>query len=209
MIKIAVIDVYRGTGKIDFEVMNQETMNWNFECLDLLGAVREAQTDCQVCKVAINHNSGGDYWKKRYNRMLEVTNNLRALIAYDNPKFSEPYATEKYTINEPQRVTVKTRLKEKIHDVTFHLDVESNHNKPTEGEGVNKAVIFTMGQYTEYTDKYNSLDAELATSVEDARAFAEAILKVCEDIERVTTETPADKMQNEELKNEKSPFSGN
>ena len=80
------------------------------------------------------------------------------------------------------------RLKEKIHDVTFHLDVESNFNEPTEGKGEKDAVIFTMGQYVEYTDDYTSLDASVSTTVEKARAFAEAILKACNDIEGVTTE---------------------
>ena len=76
------------------------------------------------------------------------------------------------------------RLKEKIHDVTFHLDVEANYNEPPEGKGKKDAVIFTMGQYVEYTDDCTSLDASVSTTVEDARAFAEAILKTCDEIER-------------------------
>lgn len=77
------------------------------------------------------------------------------------------------------------RLKEKIHDVTFHLDVESNYNEPTDGKGEKDAVIFTMAQYTDYTDKYDSLDASVSSTVEDARAFAVAILKMCDEIEGV------------------------
>lgn len=79
------------------------------------------------------------------------------------------------------------RLKQKIHDVTFILDVESNYNDPVEGKGKKDAVIFTMAQYTDYTDKYTSIDADVASSVEDARAFAVAIIKACDDIEGITT----------------------
>ena len=80
------------------------------------------------------------------------------------------------------------RLEEKIHDTIFHLDIESNYKEPTEGKGKNDAVTFIMGQYVYNTDDYTSLDASVSTTVEKARAFAEAILKACNDIEGVTTE---------------------
>lgn len=74
----------------------------NFEELDLLGALKDVQTDCDICFKAISDSdieeSSLIYWKKRYNRMVSVANALRVLISHDDTRFSEPYSTRSFEI---------------------------------------------------------------------------------------------------------------
>jgi hypothetical protein len=80
--------------------MNQTQIN--FKKLDLIGALREVQTDCDICWNAVYNSDKDDssliYWKKRYNRMVSVANALRVLISYDDTKFSKPYSTRRFEI---------------------------------------------------------------------------------------------------------------
>ena len=84
-----------------------------FEELDLLGALREVQTDVDICNIAINQLENGEagfskssveysksysYWAMRYNKMASVANALRVLISYDDPKYSKPYSTRRFNV---------------------------------------------------------------------------------------------------------------
>lgn len=91
-----------------------EKVNWTFEDLDLLGVLKEIQTDCDICSMAIQNNKESNYWRKRYNRMAAVSNNLRNLIAYTDARFSEPYSTKRYAINEPQKGESEMRKTEGV-----------------------------------------------------------------------------------------------
>jgi hypothetical protein len=73
-----------------------------FKELDLIGALREAQIDCDICWNAIYDGDKDEssliWWKKRYNRMVSIANALRVLITYDDSKFSKPYSTRRFEI---------------------------------------------------------------------------------------------------------------
>jgi hypothetical protein len=73
-----------------------------FEELDLVGALRDVQTDCTICWNAIHNSDKAEnslvYWKKRYNRMVSIANALRVLIAFDDSKFSNPYSTKRFEV---------------------------------------------------------------------------------------------------------------
>lgn len=76
--------------------------NWSFEELDLVGALKDLQTDCDICRNAI-YNGGKDegsivYWKKRYNRMVSLANALRVIISFSDSRFSKPYSTRKFEV---------------------------------------------------------------------------------------------------------------
>ncbi|MEK4715214.1 hypothetical protein MKX62_20825 [Sporosarcina sp. FSL K6-5500] len=77
-------------------------VNWTFEKLDLTGALKDIQTDCDICKIAINNGNKNAkslvYWKNRYNRMVSVANALRVIISFDDSRFSEPYSTKRFKV---------------------------------------------------------------------------------------------------------------
>lgn len=72
--------------------------------LDLKGALKETQTDCDICFNAIYNGGKSEtsliYWKKRYNRMADVANALRKIISHDDPRFSKPYTFRRFSIRE-------------------------------------------------------------------------------------------------------------
>lgn len=82
--------------------MEHKEADWSFEELDLLGALKDVQTDCDFCSNAI-YNGGKDenslvYWKKRYNRMVSVANALRVVISFEDSRFSKPYSTRRFEV---------------------------------------------------------------------------------------------------------------
>lgn len=77
----------------------------------------------------------------------------------------------------------KFRIQEKSQiekDLVFYLDVESNYHDSVAGHGRSDSVLFTMGQET---PQEGGIDATIACSVDEARRFAEEILKTCNEIE--------------------------
>lgn len=72
------------------------------------------------------------------------------------------------------------RLSQVENNVIYYLDVESEYEDPADGKGQKNAVSFVMSHYN-----INGLeiDSVVNVSVEDARKFATAILKVCDEIE--------------------------
>ncbi len=78
----------------------QGQVKWEFEELDLIGVLKDFQTDCDICWNAINNGDKDvnslDFWKKRYNRMVSIANALRVIISYKDSKFSKPYSTKRF-----------------------------------------------------------------------------------------------------------------
>lgn len=68
------------------------------------------------------------------------------------------------------------KVTELFNDAVYFLTVESHYYDPAEAKGKNDAVVFEMGQGKE-------IDSTIICSVTDARAFAEAILRICSEIE--------------------------
>ena len=67
--------------------------------------------------------------------------------------------------------------------VMYYLDVEPEYKEPTDGIGEQDAVSFVIGQVNE---EGHQIDSVVSVSVENARKFAEAILKVCDEIEEAS-----------------------
>lgn len=65
-------------------------------------------------------------------------------------------------------------------DLTFYLSVEPNYYDPADGTGRTDSVLFEIGQQKL---EEIGIDAMISCSVDDARRFAEAILKTCDEIE--------------------------
>lgn len=61
----------------------------------------------------------------------------------------------------------------------YYLSVESHYVEVKEAKGKDDAVLFEMGQF----NKKQEIAAGLTVNVEKARAFAEAILEQCNEIE--------------------------
>ncbi|MBS4191214.1 hypothetical protein KHA94_13580 [Bacillus sp. FJAT-49705] len=72
------------------------------------------------------------------------------------------------------------RIAQIDNNVIFYLEVEPEYINAQEGKGKNDAISFVMGHRNE---EGHEIDAVVSVSIEDARAFAEAILKVCVEVE--------------------------
>lgn len=71
----------------------------------------------------------------------------------------------------------KHELIEEFNGTQIYFSVEPNHNNPKDGVGKNDAVLFEAG------NKGGDIDNVVEVSTEQARQFAESILKVCDAIE--------------------------
>jgi hypothetical protein len=72
------------------------------------------------------------------------------------------------------------RIQEKEGNTLFYLKVEPHYKVPTDGKGKVDAVLFEMGQHGL---NGHEIDAGITCHVQDAKAFAQSILQVCEEIE--------------------------
>ncbi|AND39525.1 hypothetical protein [Cytobacillus oceanisediminis] len=62
---------------------------------------------------------------------------------------------------------------------TCYAAVESTYVNPVEGKGEKDAVSIYMGH-----EDVNAIDALISVSTMDARSFAQAIIAVCDEIEK-------------------------
>jgi flavoprotein len=69
---------------------------------DLLAVLKEVQTDCDICRIAVINSKNDDdsvvYWKKRYNKMVSIANGLRKIISYEDTRFNKPYSTRVFDL---------------------------------------------------------------------------------------------------------------
>lgn len=73
-----------------------------------------------------------------------------------------------------------------MHDQPlYYVQVESNYHVETDGKCMKDAVSFLMGQYA-HSDGKHELDQCLNFSTEEARKFAEAIIALCDRIDKVS-----------------------
>lgn len=72
-------------------------------------------------------------------------------------------------------------ISEDCDGIEFYLSVEPSYIEPTDGRDKNDAVLFQMGQYP---DGKHEIDSVVSASVKHARAFAQAILTLCDEIEK-------------------------
>ncbi|WP_428909061.1 hypothetical protein [Niallia sp. Krafla_26] len=70
-------------------------------------------------------------------------------------------------------------LKQVETDTVYYLSVESHYFDIKDAKGEDDAVIFSIGKLNERIE----IDAVITASVEGSRAFANAILKLCDEIE--------------------------
>lgn len=72
------------------------------------------------------------------------------------------------------------KIQEITDGVPFYLSVESGYFDIKDAKGEKDAVAFQMGQYP---NGKHEIDSVVSASVEDARAFALSIIKLCDEIE--------------------------
>jgi len=68
------------------------------------------------------------------------------------------------------------KIEHKERDTTHYLSVESHYDKKIDAKGQSDAIMFEIGDS-------EGIDNIITCSVEEARAFAESILKLCDEIE--------------------------
>ena len=72
-------------------------------------------------------------------------------------------------------------MKKPENRTVFYLSVESHYFDVKDAKGKDDAILFEMAEF----NRKQEIDAGLAVSVEEARTFAKAILKQCDEIEGV------------------------
>lgn len=75
------------------------------------------------------------------------------------------------------------KIEQVFNGTTYYLNVESHYHKISDTNGQNDAVMFEMCQYEGDNENNYEVDALITCSVKEARAFAESILNLCDDIE--------------------------
>lgn len=77
---------------------------------------------------------------------------------------------------------MKIYEEQKQGEPLFYAEVDSNYKEVTDGKGMNDAVSFLMGQYD--ANGMHELDTCINVGTSDARKFAQAILELCDQIDR-------------------------
>ncbi|PAV29261.1 hypothetical protein CIL05_12760 [Virgibacillus profundi] len=67
-----------------------------------------------------------------------------------------------------------------VENTVWYLEVQPHYENAEDGKDKTDAVYFEMGQWGEHG---HELDAGITCHVEDAKAFANSILKACKEIE--------------------------